>query len=143
MTESVRQKQKSFFSRLIQSRALIIAEVVVLIILGVAVGKEVLRKYQIEREIASLESQVDDLENANIQLNSLISYFQSPEYTESQARQKLGMQKQGESVVTVLGVETQAGENESAAASPVQSDRAASVSNPQRWWNYFFSTISS
>ncbi len=121
------------------ARSTIIAEIAVLVIIGVALAKEVVHKYQIEHDIAQLQAQAETLQNKNGELQSLITYFESDNYAEEQARLQLGMQRPGESVVTVLGAETDEPSAGGGAALAVNdSTSAASASNPQRWWDHFF-----
>lgn len=109
--------------------------------LGFALGKEVIRKYQIENEIRQLEQEVTALENRNTELSSMIDYFDSDTYKEEQARLKLGMQKPGERVVAVLGVQTNTDFAPDGSVSQVRSTGQEDPrANPQRWWDYFFST---
>lgn len=130
------QKEQSFFSRLMKSRLMIIGEVVVLLLISFALGQEVIRKYQIEGEISDLQAQTEQLEQNNVELQSLISYFESDSYKEEQARLKLGLQRSGEKVVTVLGVETdiRAEQLQNSANDALVDART----NPIRWWDYFF-----
>ncbi|MBI5037969.1 MAG: septum formation initiator family protein [Candidatus Kerfeldbacteria bacterium] len=139
MVESSRKKQEytSLLSRLIHSRALIIGEIIVLVVLASAVGKEIIRKYQIQHEIAALQEQAESLASTNQQLQQLITYFESDAYAEEQARLKLGLQKPGESVVTVLGAETDVASVTMAPESNTTTD-GVEQSNPRRWLNYFF-----
>jgi len=131
----------SFFRRLIKSRLLIVAEIGLLILISIALGKEVIRKYQINNQINDLKSEIEELEQGNIELSGLIDYFNSETYKEGQARLKLGLQKPGESVVSVpnsegqvMGAQVVAGER----GSIRQTQENNNQSNPQRWWNYFF-----
>ena len=133
----MKKSPSSLFKRLATSKVLIVFEVLILVVLGISLGKEVVRKYQIENEIEDLQAEVASLEQSNIELNSLISYFGSDDYKEEQARLKLGKQRPGESVITVLGAETEPETNENADES---SNQLAShkQSNPTKWWDYFF-----
>lgn len=128
-----------FIKRLLRSRLLIIAEIVVLVIFSSALAKEIVRNHQVEKEIGTLQDELADLEQNNIELQSLITYFDSDSYKEEQARLKLGLQKPGESVVAVLGDSTNDKEEigtESASRNNNQTGEQSS--NPQRWLSYFF-----
>lgn len=140
----IRKKQEhtSLLSHFLHSRALIIGEIIVLVVLASAVGKEIVRKYQIQHEIAALQTEAQSLENTNQELQQLITYFESDAYAEEQARLKLGLQKPGESVVTVLGAETDV-PNTAVATADAASAAGQSHSNPTRWWSYFFGFTSS
>lgn len=121
-----------------RSKLVIIFEVLILVVLASALGKEMIRKYQIESEINELQNEVSRLEDNNIELNSLITYFQSDSYKEEQARLKLGLQREGESVITVLGVATGEDSDSSQDLATNNSANEDIVFNPQQWWDYFF-----
>jgi len=100
-------KKQLTLDRLLRSKLVIILELVILIGLSVALGKEVFLKYQVQGEICELETDISELEHRNVELGSLINYLESDEYKEEQARLGLGLQKPGESVITVLGASTE------------------------------------
>ncbi len=130
------EQRQSFFSRLAYSRLLLILEIVILVLIGVSFGQETVRKYQVEHEIKKLQEQVDTLEHRNTELAQLIDYFQSDQYKERQARTRLGLVKEGESILVVPGVS--GSEPGGLIQETANSSRAVSASNPQKWWNYFF-----
>ncbi len=54
---------------------------------------------------------------------------------------KLGLQKPGESVIAVLGESTEtAAEEGGQLIALAEKSEGGQLSNPQRWWNYFFKT---
>ena len=137
--DSKDSKKQSTLNRLLRSKLVIILELVILVGLSIALGKEVLHKYQVQGEIRELETKISELEHRNVEIGSLINYLESDEYKEEQARLKLGLQKPGESVITVLGASTESEtiSTESLAYNIYVSDDTKT--NPQRWWDYFFS----
>lgn len=140
MSRMKKQKNTSLLSRVMRARSTIVVEIVVLVIIGVALAKEVVHKHRIERDIAELQAKADSLQNKNSNLQTLITYFESDTFTEEQARLQLGMQRPGESVVTVLGVETDQPSTAGVEALAMHNVNASSMeNNPQRWWNHFFS----
>jgi len=139
-SRSVVQQKEPYFKRLLRSRVVIVAEIVLLAILGTALAKEIVRKYQVEGEIKKLEERTAELKQQNLELSELVEYFGEDSYKEEQARLKLGLQKPGESVVAVLGAETQGGEDEAIAVQTATLAGTADETNPQRWWYYFFKT---
>lgn len=136
------KEKKPFFQGLFQSKFVLVFEVLVLVLISAALTKEMVRRYQIRSEIERLQSDVARLEKSNKDLNSLISQLNSESYKEEQARLKLGLQKPGESVVIVLGESTEGSSSFSGQTVATQQESEATqekTSNPQRWWNYFFS----
>lgn len=135
----MKQKQP-IVRRLLRSKIVIMAEVVLLVVLSSALAKEVVRKYQVESEIRQLEDKKAELNQQNLELTELVKYFNEDSYKEEQARLKLGLQKSGESVVAVLGAETAAVESEDDTTQSLSYVEDANQTNPQRWWKYFFKT---
>ena len=123
--------------RLIHSKLVVVFELILLVGLGLAVGREMIRRHQIQSQIQSLESQAVGLEKQNTELSDLINMVSTPNYQEEQARLKLGMQNPGESVVAVLGADTE--RPLSATIVEESSDQAAggTRSNPKQWLDYF------
>lgn len=129
-----------YIQRLFRSKAVIVFEVLLLVVISSALAKEVVRRYQIQGEIKSLQNQVQQSEQKKTELQGLISYFDSDAFKEEQARLKLGLQKPGESVVTVLGESTEGVNAVAAELGTGTEQKAATTSNPHRWWNRFFNT---
>ncbi|HEV8601266.1 MAG TPA: septum formation initiator family protein [Patescibacteria group bacterium] len=89
-----------------------------------------IQKYTVAKEIAKLKQQANEINSKNSQLSGLIKYFNTDDYAERQARDKLNLKKEGEYVVSLPknnGDGQVAGENEQ------------NYSNPQKWYQYFFS----
>ncbi|MFA6098362.1 MAG: septum formation initiator family protein [Patescibacteria group bacterium] len=137
MREKNLSNNRPFLKRLFQSKLAIFSEIAILVLLSSALAKEIIHQYQIKSDIKKLQNQIGDLEENNLEMNNLITYFNSESYKEEQARLKLDMQKPGESVIKVLGdsVNTTSSNIEDEPSSNIEID---SNNNPQRWWNYFF-----
>jgi len=141
----MKKEQTPLFKRILKSKLLIVAEIIVLVFFSSALAKEIIRKYQVQSEVENLQQELQELEQKNIELSSLIQYFDSEEYKEEQARVQLGKQKPGEKVVAVLGEST---ENEGSGITETNGERNSikiasnnpkdNLTNPQKWWNYFF-----
>ncbi len=80
------------------------------------------------KQIARLEQQADKIHRDNEQLSYLIEYFNTPDYEEKQAREKLNLKKDGEYVVSL----PERDESEEAVQTP------DSDSNSKKWFDYFF-----
>lgn len=130
-----------FIKKLLKSKLLIVAEIIVLVFFSSALAREIIRKYQVQGEVDKLQQELSDLEQKNIELSSLIQYFDSESYKEEQARIQLGMQKPGEQVVTVLGDSTDKVVNVETGTEKLAINNNDHLSNPQRWWNYFFNKV--
>ena len=108
-----------------------------IVFVAIAVSKEVYQKNKIEAEIKKLREEAEKVIKENSQLQERISYFETPDYQEREAKDKLGLQKPDENVVVIKpGINKGTPEEES--VSPPVPDNSPKVPNPQKWWNYFF-----
>ena len=88
-------------------------------------------KALIEKEIQDVQGQINNYEIQNKQLQDLITYLQSDQSLEAQARLNLNMKKPGEGVIVVENKKTNAVQVE------LDSDNKLD-SNLIKWWRYFF-----
>lgn len=93
-------------------------------------GKQWHKKYLIDQEIRGLEQEISDLEGKNEEILQLISYFETAEFKERQARSLLNLQKPEEFAVALPG-------DEETAVNGTQTEEQK-ASNFKHWWNYFF-----
>ena len=132
---SNKYNQKFNFNKILHSRLFLAIGVAVLILVSVALSKEVVRRYAVNREINQLKKDVGDLEKRNAELADLIQYINTEDFQEKEDRTKLGLAKPGEKVIVIPDIpeqQTVEGTNNLPA-------NLEEMSNPQRWWNYFFS----
>ena len=108
-----------------------------IVVLGVALTKELIRKIQIHRQIEELEGEIASLESHNSELNDMIAYFNSSSFQDKEARTKLGLAAPGETMV-VLPDTTDSStitiDSDTRTASSASDERT----NPQKWQDYFF-----
>lgn len=100
-----------------------------------ALFKETYKKKQIQEEVKKLRDQAISLEQGNQKLKGLIEYFQTQNFSEKEAREKLNVKKEGEKVVILRQQEEQ---RENIKEDGVNGQDQLIVSNPLKWWNYFF-----
>ena len=109
---------------------------VVLVFVSIALGKEVYRRHQINQEIDAVKQDIEELERKNHEMQALVDYLNTDSFKEIQARQNLGLQKEGEVAVAVEpGI---AVDDEDQGSTFVSDKNAKEVSNGKKWWNYFF-----
>ena len=138
---SRRIHDEAVLHRLLRSKLLLSVELLFLVLIGVALGKELVQKYTIEREINQLKEEYANLEKQKVDLEQLVTYFQTDSFQEEEARTKLGLIKPGENVI-ILPQQN----SEDRTASSLTTDESVSLSqssNPQRWWSFFFRTKNS
>jgi cell division protein FtsB len=113
----------------------LMANLAVLLVVGVATVRESYRGWTVDNEIQNLELKAQALEGQKMQISTMAAKMQDTSYVEREARLKLGLQKPGEHVVVLEGVSaTQTVWNLDIVNQPTPSD---TMSNPQRWWRYF------
>jgi cell division protein FtsB len=100
-------------------------------------AKEYYRKKQIQNEIQKLEQEAAKIDRDNLEIQDKIAYLESRDYQEREAKDKLNLQNPGENVVVIKpGVAKEPVpqvENEN-----LTQPMPPNVSNPQKWWRYFF-----
>ena len=107
-----------------------------LVILGfllVGFGREYWRNIEIERDIASLKAESERLSGQKLESLSLINDLSSEYYLEGEARAKRGMGDPGEHLIVVDLPDETAPVGQVAGIATDES-----ISNPTRWWYYFF-----
>lgn len=128
--------------KLFQSKIFSFVGIIALFFISVSLGKEVYRKYQIQKEINTMQEEIKKLEGNNIDLNKMLEYFKSEAFLETEARKKLNLQKQDENVVIFTDkVDKKTVENntENSSNQEVSVSEPVARSNTQKWWDYFFS----
>jgi len=143
-----RKTDKSFVKRLLGLRLVFVVNIVIIVLLSVSFGREFLRNYEIERDIAALQSQATALEARNLEITNLHRTLQTESFIEREARLKLGLKKPGERVIVVRDTPTNVSAGKEASDTSVDGDtRSESVreegdvttfQNPTKWWLYFF-----
>ena len=107
-------------------------------------GRSAYEKYQrnksIAQEIQSLQEEADQLQKENKILSDRIAYFQTQEFKEKQAKEKLNVKKPGEQVAVITPSPSQENSDDSSQEQKnVNSDMVSmEKSNPIKWWDYFF-----
>lgn len=107
-----------------------------IVVLGVALTKEIIRKIQIHQQIEALEGEIAGLEAHNTELNQMIQYFNSSSFQEKEARTKLGLSAVGETMV-VLPDQTSTATTAGTTGDSRSTDQD-NRSTIQKWQDYFF-----
>ena len=117
-----------FASRWVSGLSLIIVG-----ILLIAYIRAYAQNYHIEQEIKRLQQEAAHWETKKIETIELLDYVKSPAYVEEKARTELNMVKEGEQMAIVkLGKKTGDGQ------SVKDMLESSELTNPRKWWNYFF-----
>lgn len=109
----------------------LIANLALLVFFVVAFGREYIGNMQVEQEISRLEQQASSLTDDRVKTLDLVKQLSSSYYLEQEARTKEGLAKPGETRI-VLTEPATATSAESSSVDP------STISNPMRWFEYFF-----
>lgn len=100
-------------------------------------SKVVYRDHKIEKEIEQLKADAERIKNDNRILQDRIAYFETPEFQERTAKEKLNMQKPDEGVVVIK--QSREGEQSNEIQENVLSQQENNRPTYLKWWDYFFS----
>jgi cell division protein FtsB len=136
---------KNIIRRLFGSKSFLFLVSFILIALTISLGRESYRKYQLNKEIESLRTDIEQLEGRNRQLANLMRYFEDESYLEKEARLKLNLKKPGEKVVILSSVSDGLEESEKKKSQEQVNEnkdeligKAEETANYWKWWEYFF-----
>ena len=124
----MKQTKRPLREAVYNSNIFIVILAIALLYSTIKVGKELTRRWQINREIANLSEELSKAQGKKDQLQDLIDYLKTDKYVEEQARLQLNLSKSGEKRVDLSG------DNKVIALATEQEDLA----NWQKWFNYFF-----
>lgn len=116
---------------------------VALVFGGVAVGykgwQEHERNVKVQREIDALAEEANKIRRENETLAQKIAYLASPDFQEQEAKQKLGLRRQEETVVALREVPKLDQPLPSEPATPQSAPRFDGMTpNYIKWWRIFF-----
>jgi len=117
---------------------MIMLEIAAVVVFGFYVGKAVLEKRAIQAQIATLELDISKLEHEKDSLGALIEYAKTDSFVQKEAREKLNLTAQGESVVVIPEIDS--GTSVAVEESSVKAHNGSILgeSNVKIWWEYFF-----
>jgi cell division protein FtsB len=135
MIKSEKIFKKFFFNK----NFLTLVGLIAIILISFPFTKNAIKQYKINKEINDFKKEILDLQNKNLNLKNFVSYLGSDQFAEEQARLNLNLKKPGEEL-TVIKISDLAS---STAVGPNLIERKiqeanTEVSNPKKWFNYFF-----
>ncbi len=128
-----KKKQEFSYKNILTSKYVLVVGLIILVFISVSFTKELLRRYKINQEISDLQTEVETLEERNAELAEVIQYLNSSAWQEKEARTKLNLQEEGETVV----ITPYQNNNKQASETIIVSQPQPKVSNPRKWANYF------
>lgn len=105
-----------------------------MIFIAMGLVREIVSRYMVNQEIAKIQTEINSLERKNQELSGLVEYLNTDAFKEIQARQNLGMQKDGETAVSIESLP----DNINAQVTVLEDNNESEKSNLEKWWEYFF-----
>lgn len=116
-------------------RLITVTGLVFVIFIAMGLVRELVNRYMVNQEIEKVQAEINTLERKNKELGGLVDYLNTDAFKEIQARQNLGMQKDGETAVSIESLPDNM--NSVVELSQNNSDQKDTM-NIEKWWNYFF-----
>lgn len=113
-----------------------IAGIFLAVFISTSAVREAYRSNTIEKEVEGLKQEAQRIQNENDAMTQRIAYFETPEFQEKIAKEKLNLQKPDENVIVV-----KSGVGEKAQVAGVQDEIIVDENvdpNYLKWWNSFF-----
>ncbi len=126
--------KKKLLTKKLSLRLITIFGLVFVIFIAMGLVREIVNRYQINQEIERVKMEIDTLERNNQELAGLVDYLNTDSFKEIQARQNLGVQKEGETAISIESMPDNANEQ---VVFVGEDDKGSS--NIEKWWGYFFS----
>lgn len=102
-------------------------------------SKQTERNKRIEQEVAALESEAEKIRRENETLREKIAYFSSQDFREQEAKRKLGLKREDETMVVIRPGAVYDGSSVAPqAAEAPDAGRLSPLSRAKSWWDAFF-----
>lgn len=118
------------------------ANVALLLVIGTSTIRETYRGWTVDREIRALEDQSAALEGRKSALETLTRDLVSPDRISVEARARLDQKLPGERVIVLQGISSTGTWQDETTAKASYEMPERQLSNPERWWRYFFQSKS-
>ena len=119
------------------SRLLTLSALIIVVYSGFVLSKVTWENYKINQHIKSLQKNIIEAEDENLELKNEILYYQTKSYKEKEARDKLSLQKEGEIAIVI----TNSSSDKIIIEKNDQKEQQKQIpgkSNYEKWWDYFF-----
>jgi len=130
------------FQKLIRSKIVFFIALLIVGYLCFSIVKQIALRKNSAARLASIQKEIGELNNKEAELSKLQGYYSSDEFLEKEARRILSYQKPGEEVYVVIPKKRNDLKiNIKDEFKVIEGNgEPAEVSNPMKWWNYFFNT---
>lgn len=127
------RKQNIFLQTFIYSKLYLLLGMVLIVVMGFLLGKELISRRGVDSEISSLKDEIQKLEGSNMDLQKLVQYLGSDDYVKQEAKLKFGFREQGEQAVVISDQNL---DQKKFLAAVSKSEPV--LSNPEKWWKFIF-----
>lgn len=129
------KKSPGIFTKIIYNpKFLAFLGLLIIVLISIPLAKKMSKRYAIDEEIRGLETEIQELGEKNKDLKELMTYLESDQFAEEQARLNFNLKKPGEEVVVIQKSPGEKTEAEKLSLSEEKKNR----SNPEKWLAYFF-----
>lgn len=127
------------FKRILRSKAFVVVAIFIFIVMAYFLSRVIHKKYEVSQEIKSVKERRETLVRENQRLQDMMAYLKTDSYQEKVARENLGLQKSGETVVAVEERDSAIVITEEELA-PATAEAKTTAYLPifKKWYNYFF-----
>lgn len=133
-------KNKNYLAKILKNRKFIALFLLFFILLiAFPIAKNAKKRYSINKEIDELNKEIGRIKENNQKLTKLVSYLNSDQYIEEQARLNFGLKKPGEKVYVIKN-NNQADNSDNVQDSHGDlnnNQNGEKISNPRKWFNHF------
>lgn len=137
--------QKIFFNQ----KFLSLVGLMVIILISFPLAKNAIKQRRINQEISDFKKEIATLQNKSVDLKKFVSYLESDQFAEEQARLNLNLKKSGEELTVIKpaisGVKILASTTEGNSIFNIpgynKEETQKELSNPRKWFNYFFKYV--
>lgn len=130
--KSFRDNKTSLWRRLLRSKLMLGANLLLIGLVARSLAVEVAHGKKVKGDLNDLQKRIAQVQGQNKDYSELLSRLDTPGFVDREARLKLGYQKPGEQVLMLKDAVSS-----SDAVSSAEGN-LSKLSNPQKWWRYFF-----
>ena len=141
----INRRKNNYFEKIFfNQKFLTLLGLIIIILISFPFAKNALKQYRINKEISELKKEISELQNKNVDLKNFVSYLESDQFAEEQARLSLGLKKPGEELTIIKtgiddnSVSTSSGSTIFNIPGYEKTEPEAKASNPKKWLYYFF-----
>lgn len=135
------QPESSLIKRVLRSKVFVVAAVLVFVVMAYFLSRVITKKYEVAQEIKTIKERRETMVKENQRLQDMLAYLKTDAYQEKAARENLGLQKPGETVVAVEEKDAEVVRTEEE-FQPATTSAVPTAYLPsfRKWYNYFFAS---